>query len=83
MVSAPPPMPPPPGVRHRIVPVTASQATSAPRAPAPSSGVGPMAGGAGATGTGAGRTVPVIDPGRGLNGCSTAYENVLSVDVGT
>src|SRR5687768_16791973 len=83
VVSAPPPMPPPPGVRHRIEPLTASQATSAPRAPAPSSGLGPMAGGAGAVGVGAGRTVPVVAPGRGLNGVSTAYEKVLSVDVGT
>jgi hypothetical protein len=46
VVSAPPPMPPPPGMRHRIWPATGSHATSAPRCPAPSSGGGPMAGGA-------------------------------------
>jgi hypothetical protein len=41
-----------------------------------------MAGGGDFTGVGAGRTVPVIAPGRGEYTGSIAYENELAVDVG-
>ena len=79
---APPPMPPPPGMRHFIVCATGSHATSAPRLPVPSMGGGPIAGGGGSFGSGAGRTVPVIRPGRGSNFGSAAYTKLLFVDVG-
>src|SRR4029434_4675645 len=82
VVIVPPPMPPPPGMRHRICCETGSQATSAPRPPGPSMGDGPIAGGAGRTGVGAGRTVPVIRPGCGSYFASAAYEKLLLVDVG-
>src|SRR5262245_57200648 len=82
VTSVPPPMPPPPGLRQRIRCATGSHATSAPRPPGPSIGCGPIADGGVLTGVGAGRTVPVDAPGRGVNVCSAAYENELFVDVG-
>src|SRR5215475_11132698 len=82
VVSVPPPMPPPPGMRHRIVWATGSQATSAPRGPESPSGSGPVAGGDGSVAAGIGRTVPVIMPGRGLYFASAAYVQLFIVDVG-
>src|SRR5580765_5289779 len=82
VVSVPPPLPPPPGMRQRIVCVTGSQATSAPRGPESPSGSGPIAGGEGTVAAGIGRVVPVIMPARGLYVTSAWYVQLFAVDVG-